>query len=98
MILEGLEDYMLQCFSKKYFNTNCLGCGAQRAAAFFMKGEFVEAFKMYPAIYTLLLFVIFLIFNHFYKTKYSELIKIILVVSNIILILSNYLLKNFILN
>lgn len=97
MLLEGIEDYMLPCFSKTYFNMNCLGCGAQRAAAFLFKGEFVAAFKMYPAIYTLLLFALFLIFNQFYKIKYSEQLKIVLVVSNILLIVINYLLKNFIL-
>ncbi len=97
MSLEGIEEYMLPCFSKKYLDMNCLGCGAQRATAFFMRGDFIAAFKMYPAIYSLILFVLFLIFNSFYKIKYAESFKVILVVTNILLILINYLLKNFIL-
>ena len=97
MFFKGIEDYMLPCFSKKYLDMNCLGCGAQRAAAFLIKGEFIAAFKMYPALYTIILFVLFLIFNFFYSTKYSEQIKIILVVVNILLIVTNYLLKTFIL-
>jgi len=89
---------MLPCFSKKYLNMNCFGCGAQRATAFLLKGDFIAAFKMFPAIYTLILFVLFLAINYFVKIKYAEQIKVILVVSNIFLILANYLLKNFILN
>ncbi len=54
MFLKGLEDYMIPCANKKIFGMECLGCGAQRATAFLFKGEFVLAFKMYPAIFTLL--------------------------------------------
>lgn len=93
-----MEEYMLPCFSKKYLNMNCFGCGAQRATAFLIRGDFVEAFKMFPAIYTLMLLGIFLAINYFYKVKYGEQIKVILVIINILLILANYLLKNFILD
>lgn len=63
MILEGVEDYMLPCINKKIFGIECLGCGTQRAAALLFKGEFIAAYKMYPAIYTLILLVLFVVFN-----------------------------------
>ena len=48
-----LEEYMLPCLNKKLFGVDCLGCGIQRALSLLIHGEFIAAFKMYPAIYTL---------------------------------------------
>jgi len=94
MFIEGLEEYMLPCITKKFLGFECLGCGAQRAAALLFKGEFVAAFKMYPAIYTLFLFATYIISTTFFKLKASENIKIILVILNVLLILGNFLYKN----
>ena len=51
-----IDDFMLTCPSKKYLGVECLGCGAQRAVVLVFEGKFSEAFQMYPAVYTLLLF------------------------------------------
>ncbi|MBL4604087.1 MAG: DUF2752 domain-containing protein, partial [Flavobacteriaceae bacterium] len=40
---------MLPCYSKQLFGVDCLGCGLQRSFILLTKGEFIEAFKMYPA-------------------------------------------------
>ena len=64
-----MEEYMLPCLNKKLFGIECLGCGIQRATAFLFKGEFLLAFKTYPAIYTLILLVLFLISTLFIKYK-----------------------------
>jgi len=93
MFIEGLEEYMLPCITKKYLGFDCLGCGAQRAAALLFKGEFVAAFKMYPAIYSLFLFATYIVSTTFFKWKGSENIKIILVILNILLIVGNFLYK-----
>jgi len=95
MFLEGIDDYMLPCVTKKYLGLDCLGCGAQRATAFLFQGEFITAFKMYPAIYPMLLLGLFLIFSFFIKIKNGETIKIILVVLSILLVVVNYIYKNF---
>ena len=87
------ENYMIPCLNKKLLGFECMGCGGQRAAVLLFQGEFIAALKMYPAIYTLLLFGFFLILNLFIKIKYAEKIKIILVVLNIAIILINYLFK-----
>jgi hypothetical protein len=47
---------MLPCLSKTLFGIECLGCGAQRAFLLLLKGDFIAAFKMYPALYVTLLF------------------------------------------
>lgn len=90
-----MEEYMLPCLNKEIFGLECLGCGIQRATAFLFKGEFILAFKMYPAIYTLILLIFFLVVLLFFKIKHSEKIKAGLLILNLIIILINYLVKNF---
>ncbi len=91
--MSSLEGYMLPCLSKKLLGMDCLGCGLQRAALFLFKGEFVLAFKMYPAIFTLFILAFFLIFNLFIKFKHDETIKISLVILNLGIIVTSFILK-----
>lgn len=51
-----MEEYMIPCLSKKLFGIDCLGCGMQRSLVLLIKGEFYDAFLMYPAIYPMLVF------------------------------------------
>lgn len=88
-----MEDYMLPCLNKQLFGVDCLGCGIQRATALLFQGEFVAAFKMYPAIYTLILLVLFLIFNLFIKFKFDRIIKIALIIINVLIVVIGYMVK-----
>ncbi len=88
-----LEDYMLPCLNKQFFGVDCLGCGIQRALNLMLHGEFVAAFKMYPAIYTLLVLALVISINFFYKIKYAQKIISILAIINIIIIVSSYVIK-----
>ncbi|MEZ4802764.1 MAG: DUF2752 domain-containing protein [Gelidibacter sp.] len=87
------EDYMLPCLNKKLFGVECLGCGIQRATVLMFQGEFTAAFFMYPAIYSLFLLAIFLIFNLFVKFKYDHTIKMVLIVLNVTIIIVSYFIK-----
>ncbi len=49
---------MLPCLFKKLFGVDCIGCGLQRSIALIFKGHFLEAFYMFPAVYTFLLFFV----------------------------------------
>ena len=89
------EDYMLPCINKKLLGVECPGCGMQRSVALLFQGDFIAAFKMYPAIYTILLLLGFLLLDNFYKIKYANRISIILMVTSVILILTNFILKFF---
>ena len=84
---------MLPCLNKKLFGIECLGCGMQRATALLFEGEFVTAFKIYPAIYTLILLGLFLVFNLSVKFKFDRFIKISLIVVNILIIVISYAIK-----
>ena len=84
---------MIPCLNKKLFGIECPGCGAQRAFVLVFKGDFAGAFEMYPAIYTLLLLGIFLIFNMFYRFKNDTRIKTGLIALNILIIVISYIIK-----
>lgn len=87
------EDYMLPCLNKKIFGIDCPGCGMQRSIAHIAKGEFAEAFHMYPAIYTLILLAVFFVLNKKYSFKYGSKIILTLAIINGFIIVTSYLKK-----
>lgn len=87
------EEYMLPCMSKRLLGFDCPGCGLQRSLALLLDGDFIGAFTMYPAIYTLILLFGFIGINQFVKIKYANTITISLMISSVVLILTNYILK-----
>jgi hypothetical protein len=48
---------MIPCVSKTLFGVDCLGCGFQRGLLLLLKGDFIAAFQMYPALYAVLIFI-----------------------------------------
>ena len=88
-----VEKYMIPCLNKKLFGIECLGCGFQRSLLAVFRGEFLEAFKLYPAIYTLLILSIFIVLNLRFKFNKSKQIIQSLVILNIVIILFSYVLK-----
>ncbi|HET7361074.1 MAG TPA: DUF2752 domain-containing protein, partial [Salinimicrobium sp.] len=79
-----MEEFMFPCLNKQLFGIDCLGCGAQRALLLVFQGEFSAAFKMYPAIYSLLVLAAFLVTNLFIKFRTDFYIKIGLIGINAI--------------
>ena len=88
-----IEDYMLPCLNKKMFGIDCPGCGIQRSLAHVIDGEFVPAFEMYPAIFTLILLGFMILLNIKFEHKYIGRIVRILVIINVILIFGSYIIK-----
>lgn len=95
MLTASLEDYMLPCLNKQIFGVECPGCGLQRAVLMLFHGKFIAAFYMYPAVYTLLLLFGFLLADQFFTFRHANKISIGLMVSSVLLILINYILKFF---
>jgi len=84
---------MLPCFSKKILGLDCLGCGLQRSVAFLIRGDFVAAWEMYPAIFTIIPLFGVLAADQFFHIKYANKISITLMIASVTLILTNYILK-----
>ncbi|WP_316930836.1 DUF2752 domain-containing protein [Muricauda sp. MAR_2010_75] len=91
--LISLKEYMLPCLNKKLFGVECPGCGMQRSVQLLFQGDFVEAFKMYPAIYPIILLLAFLVSTLFIKFKFADQIKLILMLTTAGAILVSYLIK-----
>ena len=89
------EDYMLPCLNKKLFGFDCMGCGMQRSVSLIVHGDFVDAFYMYPAIYTLILLFGFILINYFKNFKFANKIIITLAILNAVIIIGNFILKTF---
>lgn len=90
-----MEEYMLPCMSKKLFGIECLGCGTQRALFLLMEGKFVEAFKMYPPIYTLILLFLFIFLHLIDKSRNYTRIVISLAILNLIVMIVSYIIKMY---
>lgn len=75
-----------------------MGCGMQRAALLVFKGDFADAFYMYPAIYTLILLFGVIAVNTFRNFKHAYKIILILAVLNGIIIIGNFIIKTFLIN
>ncbi|MEG9326924.1 Protein of unknown function [Salinimicrobium catena] len=88
-----MEEFLLPCLNKQLFGFDCLGCGAQRALVLVFQGDFFSAFKMYPAIYTILLLLAFLVVNLFIKFKKDWYVKAGLIILNAIIIVGAYAYK-----
>lgn len=90
------EEYMLPCLNKTLFGVECMGCGIQRSVSLILQGEFIAAFYMYPAIYTLILLFTFVGLNYVKNYKFASKVIISLAIINVLIIIGNFILKTFI--
>ena len=91
-----LEKYMIPCLSKTLFGVECLGCGFQRALLLVLKGEWDEAFVMYPAVYSMLaMFCGIVLFYTTKKTTTTKNVLTILIAINLVFVIGGYVYKHF---
>ncbi len=88
-----MEEYMLPCMFKQLFGIDCIGCGIQRSIALLFKGNFVAAFYMFPAIYTTILFFIFIALHLLDKKNSYHKLIIGLAIFNAIVMIIAYVYK-----
>jgi len=84
-----MEEYMLPCMNKTLFGIECTGCGTQRALWLLLQGDFVGAFRMFPAIYTTLFLFLF-VFLHFLdkKRNYTKIIIFFAIINAVIMVIA----------
>ncbi|MGL2994604.1 DUF2752 domain-containing protein [Flavobacterium sp. TSSA_36] len=91
-----LEKYLIPCLSKTLFGVECMGCGFQRALLLIVKGELVNAFVMYPAVYSMIfMFCGLLLFYTTKKTATTKNVLTILIGINIIFVIGGYVYKHY---
>ncbi|WP_251805091.1 DUF2752 domain-containing protein [Arenibacter sp. TNZ] len=79
--------------NKQIFGIECPGCGIQRSISYLLDGNFIDALKIYPAIYTLILLVGFVGASLMFNFKNSFKIKIYLLYLNAGIIIISYIYK-----
>ncbi len=84
---------MLPCMHKKIFGIDCMGCGTQRALMLLLQGDFYAAFKMYPAIFTTLLFFIVVALHFLDKKRNYKKMLIFSAISNATIMIISYFYK-----
>jgi len=92
-LIKSPEEYMLPCLSKRMFDFECFGCGLQRSVVLLFQGNFIAAFKMYPAIYTLIPLFFLIVLNIFFKFKHTNKIINILAITSVLIIIISYFIK-----
>lgn len=91
----NLEKYMFPCISKTLFGIECLGCGFQRALVLLFQGNFGEALKMYPAIYSSLILLFFIGLHFINRNRNYNKILLILAIINGVFMIGGYYYKHF---
>lgn len=89
----SLKDFMLPCLNKRLLGVDCPGCGMQRSVDLLLHGEFVAAFQMFPAIYTLIPLFILIASNKVFNMKVDHRFIIVLSIASVALILINFIFK-----
>ena len=86
-----MEEYMIPCMNKKLFGVECMGCGTQRAIWLLLQGDFIGAFKMFPAIYTTVLLFFFIGLHFIDKSRnYRKIIISLAIVNAVIMIIAYF--------
>jgi len=91
--LINVENYMLPCMTKQFLGFDCPGCGLQRSVMFLFQGDFLAAFKMYPAIFPMLLLFSFLGIKRFVSIRFENTITFGLLLATFFAIFTNFILK-----
>ena len=92
-LISFLEENMLSCQWKDQFGVECTGCAMQRSIIHLLKGEFVEALYIYPAIYTLIILFIFLALHLKFDFKQGHKILLFLFIINLAIMLTNFIIN-----
>jgi hypothetical protein len=90
------QNYMIPCLSKSLFGLDCPGCGVQRSLLLVLKGDFLAAFHMFPAIYSTILFFSFLGLHLIDKSHNYHKILTRLAIINAIIMVVAYFYKMFV--
>lgn len=94
-IVDWLEEHLMACPYKKYFNIDCMGCGMQRSFIELLKGNLVESFMLYPALLPIIAMILFLPLHLVFKFKHGARVLKYFFIFNISIVVISYIIKIF---
>ncbi len=92
-ILTWLEMHQGTCAFREQTGLECPGCGLQSSLIALLKGHLPESIQLYPALLPLLAMFGFLGIHLIFKLKHGALVLKIFYISNISLIVLNFIYK-----
>lgn len=92
-LINWLENNLLACPYKKYFDIECMGCGMQRAFVALLKGNFVESFLIYPPLLSMIIMLLLLPLHLIFKFKHGAAWLKYLFIFNIAVVIINFIVK-----
>ena len=92
-IITWLESHQSACPFREHAGIDCPGCGLQRSISALLRGELVESIMQFPALLPLAAMFIFLGIHLAFRLKHGALILKIFYISNISIIVLNYIHK-----
>lgn len=92
-LISWLENNMMDCPYKKYFDMDCMGCGMQRSFVALLKGNLVESFYYYPALFPMLFMFLYLILHLIFKFKNGAKWLMYIFIINMSVVVISYVIK-----
>lgn len=84
---------MLPCPTKSFAGIDCPGCGMQRSLLHLFRGEWAEAFWMYPALYPMLALGVAVLLSRYVPGRWPEAVVRWSANASVILVVLNFLIK-----
>lgn len=92
-IISWMEGHMGTCHFHEQTQVACPGCGLQRAFISLLKGDLLESIILFPALIPLLVMFSFLVLHLIFKFRHGALALKIMYISNVAIILANFITK-----
>jgi hypothetical protein len=84
---------MIECHWKSTYGIDCFGCGFQRSLQLLFDGDFIESFKMYPALIPIIFTLVYVILHLKFKLKNGARHIVIFFSSSVVIMLISYFYK-----
>lgn len=91
--LDWLSHHLLTCPFKSITGLDCPGCGFQRSIIALLKGDFTQAFKLYPASIPIIALFIFTLNHLYFDFKSGAKIIKIMYMSIALIVVVSYIYK-----
>lgn len=95
MNLDWFRQHLLACPFKYITGIDCPGCGLQRSFLELLRGNVRESFFLYPALFPIIILVIFLTFHLKFRIPNGSKILMGLIIFSSLTIVISYILKQF---
>jgi len=91
--IEWIESHMLSCSYVSTFGVECPGCGMQRAFVELLKGNFVESFKLFPALLPMIFLFVYLALHLKFKFEKGAKVLLITFIITVATMVISYIIK-----